>query len=176
MAEIKTISYAKVVTPSATNGNEVQHENKMEPKEDTEDMPVTVTADTADDNEGFLPVTNKKNEKLKEKEKDVKKKNKSRKKIRSSKEKMKEKDRDKEKDGSAPPEKSDSKESSPTPSKPDEQVEFVPAPPPKNNPWKKAAKPDTVENLSTDPDATSTSNPTSTTPATVTATATAPAS
>ena len=58
----------------------------MEQREDTEPMSVTeaeadaVQQEAADDNEGFQPVTNKKNEKLKEKEtqreKEAKKKNK----------------------------------------------------------------------------------------------------
>ena len=122
----------------------------MEPREDPEQMSVTEAEpvqhpqETAEDNEGFQPVTNKKNEKLKEKEtqreKEAKKKTKRGKKVRSSKDKdkLKEKDRDKEKDAGT--EKFDSKESSPTPSKSEEPVEFVPAPPPKTNPWKKPTK------------------------------------
>ena len=157
MSEVQTISYAKVVTPSPTNGNELKQDNKMEPREDTEKMSVTeaevVQQEAADDNEGFQPVTNKKNEKLKEKEtqreKDAKKKSKRGKKLRSSKEKdkLKEKDRDKEKDVGS--ERFDSKESSPTPSKSEEPVEFVPAPPPKTNPWKKPTKPETGDLAST---------------------------
>merc|ERR1711913_215333 len=155
-SEVQTISYAKVVTPSPTNGNELKQDNKMEPREDTEKMSVTeadtVQQEAADDNEGFLPVTNKKNEKLKEKEtqreKEAKKKNKRGKKVRSSKDKdkdkLKEKDRDREKDAGT-----DSKESSPTPSKSEEPVEFVPAPPPKTNPWKKPTKPETGDLAST---------------------------
>ena len=149
MSEVQTISYAKVVTPSPINGNELKQDNKMEPREDTEQMSVTeadtVQQEAPDDNEGFQPVTNKKNEKLKEKEtqreKEAKKKNKRGKKVRSSKDKdkdkdkLKEKDRDKEKDAGT-----DSKESSPTPSKSEEPVEFVPAPPPKTNPWKRKRK------------------------------------
>jgi len=149
MSEVKTISYAKVVTPFSDNGNEVKHDNKMESKEDVECMAVNeASSNHAEDNEGFQPVTNKKNEKLKEKEtqrdKEVKKRSKNKKKIRSSKEKMKEKDR--EKDNASVSEKFDSKESSPTPSRSEEPVEFVPAPPPKNNPWKKPAKQDSPEN------------------------------
>lgn len=150
MSEVQTISYAKVVTPSPMNGNELKQDNKMEPREEPEQMSVTEAEpvhhpqETADDNEGFQPVTNKKIEKLKEKEtqreKEAKKKNKRGKKVRSSKDKdkLKEKDRDKEKDAGT--EKYDSKESSPTPSKSEEPVEFVPAPPPKTNPWKKPTK------------------------------------
>ena len=131
----------------------------MEQREDTEPMSVaeveadSVQQEAADDNEGFQPVTNKKNEKLKEKEtqreKEAKKKNKRGKKVRSSKDKdkLKEKDRDREKDAGA--EKYDSKESSPTPSKSEEPVEFVPAPPPKTNPWKKPTKPDTADTANT---------------------------
>merc|ERR1711953_52076 len=136
-----------------------KQDNKMEQREDTEPMSVTeaeadtVRQEAADDNEGFQPVTNKKNEKLKEKEtqreKEAKKKNKRGKKVRSSKDKdkLKEKDRDKEKDAGT--EKFDSKESSPTPSKSEEPVEFVPAPPPKTNPWKKPTKPETGDLAST---------------------------
>ena len=123
----------------------------MEPREDTEKMSVTeaevVQQEAADDNEGFQPVTNKKNEKLKEKEtqreKEAKKKSKRGKKVRSSKDKdkLKEKDREKERDAGT----GDSKESSPTPSKSEEPVEFVPAPPPKTNPWKKSSKPETAD-------------------------------
>jgi len=170
MSEVKTISYAKVVTPSSDNGNEIKQDNMME-KKDMEGMSVTetdtnVNQDAADDNEGFQPVTNKKNEKLKEKEiqrdKDVKKRSKSKKKIRSSKEKIKEKDREKEAAG-AVPEKFDSKESSPTPSKSEEAVEFVPAPPPKTNPWKKTgSKPDTPETPDTTASTTATSATTKT--------------
>ena len=156
MSEVQTISYAKVVTPSPINGNELKQDNKMEPREDTEQMSVTeadtIQQEAPDDNEGFQPVTNKKNEKLKEKEtqreKEAKKKNKRGKKVRSSKDKdkdkLKEKDRDKEKDAGT-----DSKESSPTPSKSEEPVEFVPAPPPKTNPWKKSTKQETGEPANT---------------------------
>ena len=169
MSEVKTISYAKVVTPFSDNGNEVKHDNKMESKEDVECMAVNeASSNHAEDNEGFQPVTNKKNEKLKEKEtqrdKEVKKRSKNKKKIRSSKEKMKEKDR--EKDNASVSEKFDSKESSPTPSRSEEPVEFVPAPPPKNNPWKKPAKQDSPENQSNTAEAdTATATATATTTA-----------
>merc|ERR1719278_391445 len=100
----------------------------MEPREDTEQMSVTeadtVQQEAADDNEGFQPVTNKKNEKLKEKEtqreKEAKKKNKRGKKVRSSKDKDKLKEKDREKERDVGTEKFDSKESSPTPSKSEE--------------------------------------------------------
>ena len=116
--ELKAMSYAKIVNPAA----EAEQE-KAEAVEVAEEA-----SGERQDDEGFQEVTNKKAEKAREKPK---------RKRRVGPRKAKE-----FKEGSVEQEESQgSKEVTPEKEEDEEkeEIEYVPAPPPKNNPWKKPA-------------------------------------
>ena len=139
-APAPTVSYAKIVDPAKENGAKTVPAPEQSPPDQEQVIKKTVVSE---DDEGFQPVTDKKKEKQKEKEllreKEYRK---NRKGGKSRKSKFKEKDREKyrerENDKENNYEKPDSKETSPPESvKTEADKEFVPAPLPKNNPWKK---------------------------------------
>ena len=139
------VSYAKIVDPAPikeptppVDNHMKQSENDAREKHDSGRV-----SDDDDDDEGFQQVTNKKVEKLKEKEIQKLKEEKRRRKRDGGKrkfrkererEKFKEKDGDKETD-----EKQESVEKEMSPGVKEDQKEFIPAPPPKTNPWKTSA-------------------------------------
>ena len=144
----QTLSYAKIVDPAKEEEPKATPVVEKVTKTESEAAPVEKSKEVGtDDDEGFQQVTNKKVEKQKEKEiqreKELKKRrrNKPRKERFGNRdrdrEKVKDKDLDKDKENIEI--KHDSKEDSPSLTKTETEKEFVPAPPPKNNPWKKSS-------------------------------------
>ena len=135
-----TVSYAKIVDPAKESG--AKPSPSPEPSTPSQGPEVKEKTVISEDDEGFQPVTDKKKEKQKEKELMREKEyRKNRKGGRTRKSKFKEKDREKYRERENDKEnvdKPDSKEPSPPESvKADTEKEFVPAPLPKSNPWKK---------------------------------------
>lgn len=135
-----TVSYAKIVDPAKESG--AKPSPSPEPSPQSQEPEVREKTVVSEDDEGFQPVMDKKKEKQKEKELMREKEyRKNRKGGRTRKSKFKEKDRDKfreRENDKENVEKPDSKEPSPPESvKTDAEKEFVPAPLPKSNPWKK---------------------------------------
>lgn len=135
-----TVSYAKIVDPAKESG--AKPSPSPEPSPPSQEIKQKTVV--SEDDEGFQPVTDKKKEKQKEKELMREKENrKNRKGARVRKSKFKEKDREKYRERENDKEnveKPDSKEPSPPESvKTDAEKEFVPAPLPKSNPWKKSS-------------------------------------
>ena len=134
------VSYAKIVDPAKESG--AKPSPSPEPSPPSQEPEIKQKTVVSEDDEGFQPVTDKKKEKQKEKELMREKENrKNRKGARVRKSKFKEKDREKYRERENDKEnmeKPDSKEPSPPESvKTDAEKEFVPAPMPKSNPWKK---------------------------------------
>ena len=136
-----TVSYAKIVDPAKEEGG-AKPSPSPEPAAPSQEPEIKHKTVVSEDDEGFQPVTDKKKEKQKEKEllreKEYRK---NRKGNRTRKSKFKDKDREKYRERENDKEnveKPDSKEPSPPESvKTDAEKEFVPAPIPKSNPWKK---------------------------------------
>jgi len=145
----QALSYAKIVDPAKEEEPKVTPVVEKISETESEAAPAEKSKEVVgtDDDEGFQQVTNKKVEKQKEKEiqreKELKKRrrNKHRRERFSHRERDREKVRDKDidKDKENIEAKSDFKEDSPSSTKTETEKEFVPAPPPKNNPWKKAS-------------------------------------
>jgi len=146
-APSKTISYAKIVNPNAVDTT-VKAKVVAEVEVAVEAVADEVQHEVEDD--GFQEVTNKKSEKVKDKEKPRKRRSRGGKGRNKDKESSPREALDK-KDTSA----AGSKET--TPEKNDEPVEFVPAPPPKTNPWTKGVTPQ--PETKDDPDATTATAP-----------------
>ena len=139
-----TVSYAKIVDPAPAKPESqpapapAKEEDITKDRE--EDRQDGSEEDDDDDEEGFQQVTNKKVEKQREKE--FLKKEERRKRRRNPRKFRKERERERFKEGEADKEnteKGDSveKETSP-PAKAEGDKEFIPAPPPKTNPWNKS--------------------------------------
>ena len=144
----QTLSYAKIVDPAKEEESKVTQVAEKVTKTESEVTPVEKSKEGGtDDDEGFQQVTNKKVEKQKEKEiqreKELKKRRRNKPRRdrfgnrERDREKVKDKDLDKDKENIEM--KQDSKEDTPSSTKTETEKEFVPAPPPKNNPWKKAS-------------------------------------
>lgn len=126
----KVISYAKIVDPNAESVKaEIPSKDEI-----VEVAKEAVAAEINEDEEGFQEVTNRKIEKIRE---------------RPPRRRKPKKPRNRDKESSGPKgemgnKTDESKES--TPDKVDEvpDVEYVPAPPPKTNPWKKNTTPDII--------------------------------
>jgi len=136
------VSYAKIVDPAKESG--AKPSPSPEPSPPSQEPEIKQKTVVSEDDEGFQPVMDKKKEKQKEKELMREKENrKNRKGARVRKSKFKEKDREKYRERENDKEnveKPDSKEPSPPESvKTDAEKEFVPAPLPKSNPWKKSS-------------------------------------